>query len=198
MVSHTAFRCSPDSGHSGSSSEVNTGRLKRVACGATFGTLPFALIMAWVALAPPNAETSAKRFGRSVRATISDDNLVGWAQHVLAVERAGAETEIDIPRSEWPPELIRLLERNQFATVTLCRNRAAVPSGIRLRDGIVGIVIPLNGTIPNTVYFSLTWSLTGARTMLTPSTDRPHPTLWQRQRFNGGAPFRTPTARCVG
>jgi hypothetical protein len=67
----------------------------------------------------------------------------------------GAETELDIPRSEWPRELRRLLEGHQFATATLCRNHAATPTGICVRDGIVGIVIPLNRTIPDAVYFSV-------------------------------------------
>ncbi len=88
-----------------------------------------------------------------MRAAISDNDLATWAKRIAAVPRTG--TKIDIPRAEWPPELQKLLERNSFATATLCQDSAVSPTGIRFRDGIVGIVIPLNGTIPDTVYFSI-------------------------------------------
>ena len=135
---------------------MSAGRIaKRLIVIAACMGLVLLLAIGWLFVREPGAQTEAKRFGQSVRATISDTELLAWAEKIASTPRGGAEHEIDVPRTDWPPQLIKLLEQNRWATATLSRDASGVPSGIRFRDGIVGIVIPLHGAIPETGYFSI-------------------------------------------
>jgi hypothetical protein len=138
---------------------MSTSRFRRVAIetarGLAIAALPIALVAAWLLLRGPGAERDARHFGQSVHAVISGGDLKSWAERMAAIPRPGPATKTDIPRADWPPELRTLLERDTFATATFWRNHMGVATGISFRDGLVGIVIPLNGTIPDAGYFSI-------------------------------------------
>src|SRR5436190_1006006 len=126
----------------------------KIALGVSGVPLLLLLIaIAWFITGEPCAQKDAKRFGRSFRAAISDADVSAWTEKVLSAPHAGPEYEVDIPRKDWPPSLTKLLPEREWVSATLYRNKSGLPVGIRVREGIVGIVIPVNGTIPNDSYF---------------------------------------------